>query len=118
MGDGEMTSRVTASVRFGAPYNETFAESEGYTVTLRYQGRQMTVPFYMGPALCREPEAAEVLECLISDTMLGEQTFEDFCGDLGYDTDSRKAEASWAQCRSIAPRVRKLLGADFERIAY
>ena len=37
----------------------------------------------------KEPSAYDVLACL---TKYDPGTFEDFCGDYGYDTDSRKAE--------------------------
>lgn len=43
------------------------------------------------------------------------QTFEEFCGEFGYDTDSRKAEGIFNTCREIwAGLVR--LGADFDKL--
>lgn len=38
------------------------------------------------------PTAYDALTCL---TKYDPGTFEDFCGEFGYDTDSRKAEKSW-----------------------
>lgn len=104
---------VKISVKFGAPENETFKGSTGYTVTLRYKGRQLTCPFYMGSALTGEPSAADVLSCLISDSSACDQSFEEWASDLGYDIDSRKAEATYNACVKSGEKVRRLLGSDF-----
>lgn len=45
------------------------------------------------------PQSLDVLQSLGSDAQLGLDTFEDFCGNLGYDTDSRKALKAWEACR-------------------
>lgn len=99
----------------GAPPPEGFVEgSSSWKVKLRYRGRRLTVPFYTGP-LAGEPRDAEsVLECLLSDAQAGEQDFEDFCSDFGYDSDSRRAEKIWRACRKIAPRLRQFLGDEYD----
>lgn len=61
-----------------------------------------------------EPQLGDLLACLASDARLGDETFDDFCADLGYDTDSRKAEASWRQCRVDRDRLHAFFGADFD----
>jgi hypothetical protein len=62
----------------------------------------------------RPPERNEVLACLASDCQLGDQRFEDFCADLGYDTDSRKAYVSYEACREQMYELRRLFGAQYE----
>lgn len=79
--------------------------------------RTLTVPFWTGPASTKEPSAADVLSCLISDATFGEQSFENFCHELGYDTDSRRAEVTYNQCRRLAPKVRRFLGDLFDDFA-
>lgn len=110
------SKKVRADVTYGLePAPDGFAPgSSSWRVTLRYQGRRLTVPFYQGPAIEREPSAADVLSCIISDARAGEQEFEEFCSEFGYDSDSRKAEKTWRACASMAPKVRSLLGDDFE----
>jgi len=85
-----------------------------YKVTLRFQRRQLTVPFFMGSAHECEPTAGDVLSCLISDARIGEESFEDFCSELGYDPDSRRAERTWRTCRDLTPRVSRFLGDRLE----
>ena len=87
-----------------------------YKVTLRFQGRQLTTPFYMGAALTRDPDAAGVLYCLAADARAGDGSFADFCSDFGCDPDSRKAEATWKACVKVAPKLRRFLGEHFDDV--
>lgn len=65
------------------------------------------------------PTVAEVLDCLASDASGADQSFEDWCSDLGYDTDSRSAERTYNAVRQEMYDLRKLLGtADFETLLY
>jgi hypothetical protein len=87
-----------------------------WLVTLRYRGRSLTTPFFQGPAIEHEPTPADVLYCLLADVSGFEnaRSFEDWCGDYGYDTDSRKAEKTWKAIEKQVPKLRRLLGDDFD----
>lgn len=87
------------------------------TVSNYHTGRrQLTVPFFMGPAHTKEPTAADVLCCLVQDCNAGEMSFEEYCSELGENLDSRKAETAWRSCKGLAPRVRRFLGQYFNDI--
>lgn len=90
------------------------AGSRHYRVTLRYKGRQMTVPFSCGPLIEREPSAKDVLECLLSDSCGADEAFEDWCAELGYDSDSRKAERTYKAVQAQSVKTRNLLGSEYE----
>ena len=77
--------------------------------------RSLTVPFSQGPAIKDPPTAADVLSCLVSDARLGDQSFEDFCKELAYDSDSRRAERTWRACSRMGSKVVAFLGDEFER---
>lgn len=112
------TLKITSKAVYGGEVPEGWTPgTHPYKVTLRFEGRRLTVPFFMGPAHTKEPTAADVLSSITSDARAGEQSFEDFCGDFGYDTDSRKARATWKACEKMAPRVRKFLGDRFDEVA-
>jgi hypothetical protein len=85
--------------------------SHHYRVRFRRGNRQLTTPFSCGPAL-GFPNPGEVLECLLSDALLanGCRDFSDFCCELGYDPDSRRAEQVYNACKKLAPKVENLLG--------
>jgi hypothetical protein len=90
------------------------AGSSHWKCLIRCGKRQMTVFFSMGPAHSREPELADVLDCLASDAASIENApnFEDWASELGYDTDSRKAEKTFKVCQKQAEKLRQLLYTD------
>lgn len=107
----------------GAPENTDFPGAIGWTVTLYFLcdlgplGEALrdglTVPFYMGSgggdAL---PTAEGVLSCLLSDaaTVASAESFEEWCAELGLDTDSRKAFATYEKTREQSARLLDWLG--------
>lgn len=95
------------------------AGSSHWRVTLRRRNprRSLTVPFSMGPAHSHEPTAPEVLDCLVSDASSFDSasSFEDWCSDFGYDTDSRKAEQTFKAVERSAARLRRFLGGDYDQ---
>ena len=89
-----------------------------YKCRLRYDRRQMSVYFSMGPAHCKEPTPKDVLECLFLDasSVGNSRSFEEWCRDLGYDTDNRKAERTYKVCEKQASKLHRLLGNDYDKI--
>ncbi len=87
-------------------------DGDNYKVTLRMGHKQFTVPFSHGCAICHDPEAADVLDCLASDAAGVENatSFEDWASDLGFDTDSRKAERTYKVTIAQSAKLKKFLG--------
>lgn len=113
-----MTLPTLTAVLWDYPIPEGFHEhSQAYKCTLRYRSKQWTVPFFVGPAWCKIPNAADVLDCLFSDDQAGQETFESFCAEFDYDPDSRKAYATWEKCVETHKKLRRFLGSDFDAIA-
>lgn len=64
--------------------------------TLSQGGRRYTFDFWNSRAAgAAAPAAYDVLACL---DWHCPDDFESFCADFGYDTDSRKAHATWEAC--------------------
>lgn len=57
------------------------------------------------------PTAAAVLYCLLSDMEVIDQSFTDWASDFGYDTDSRKALATYKACCATGLALRKVFTA-------
>ena len=100
---------------------ESVAEAELWPVgsthwrcTFTRAGKRMSVAYHMGSAHTDAPCMWDVLSCLFSDAESAGESFESWASDLGYDTDSRKAEATYKACQSIAKRLHALFGDDFE----
>lgn len=53
-------------------------------------------------------DALSFLGCLFGDSELGSDLFEDFCINLGYDSDSRKAFGIYSACQKTKIRLREL----------
>jgi hypothetical protein len=112
-------ARITMAVKHGAPVNETFKDSDPWTCTLKRGRKRMTVPFYMGIGHNgKEPTAAEVLSCLLSDASSADdaRSFEDFAGELGYDVNSRKAERIYKACQRTSRKLHAFLGDTFDTL--
>ena len=56
------------------------------------------------------PDAASVLDALLSDATAEDEIFEDWCATFGADTDSRKALETYLACQRCATDLRRLLG--------
>ena len=100
------------------PHMEGSADMDNYKVTLRRGSRRMTLHFSKGAGHHgAEPEVTEVLECLSSDSSGIENGsgFEDWCGEYGYNSDSRKAHRIYKTCARQAARLRTFLGYDLYR---
>ena len=60
------------------------------------------------------PKHGDVLSSLLMDAQCGSDTFEDFCANLGYDSDSRKAESIYRECQSCLGAMRRAFGTNLE----
>jgi hypothetical protein len=89
-----------------------------YKITLRYKGRQLTVPFFCGPAITREPSAADVLSCLISDGQCYENTedIDEFHREFGGDSIKETLRA-YTACEKMSKKIKDFLGDDYELFA-
>lgn len=64
------------------------------------------------------PTLANVMHCLLLDGRSATGTFEDFCGDLGYDSDSRKALETYLACQVTFNGMLKMLGTElFDKLS-
>ncbi|MCQ4311724.1 hypothetical protein NAV33_07420 [Pseudomonas stutzeri] len=59
-----------------------------------------------------KPEAAGVIHSVILDSSAADESFADWCANLGYDTDSRKALANYLACQEEAGKLSKFFTVD------
>lgn len=65
----------------------------------------------------KKPSPASVLYSLLSDASCGAELFADFCAEMGYDEDSRKALAVYEACQKIAGQLRMFTGEERAKLA-
>jgi hypothetical protein len=94
-----------------------------WRVTLRrinYGGNVRTLETdFFGGGKAPDPTVVDVLYCLVADAwgVTNVSSFEEWCNDLGYDSDSRKAEAVFKACEEQVDYVTDFLGEHFEDFA-
>jgi hypothetical protein len=62
------------------------------------------------------PSAYDVLACISADQNCPD-TFAEFCSEYGYDSDSRKALATFKRCRKLAKKLQAFFDTDEMRDA-
>lgn len=112
----EKVSATCEHVGVGRMHEDDKNVMHHWKVSLRFEGRRLTVDFWQGLGNKDAPKAADVLECLLSDVTSYEYagSFKSFAEEFGFDGDSRKAERIYKVCGKMAPKLRKLLGESFD----
>lgn len=115
--------RMDAERTDSNPNMDDSAHMDHWKCVLKMGYKRMTVYFSQGYGHNgREPKVADVLDCLASDAAGVEnaRSFEDWCSEYGYDTDSRKAEKTFKVCEHQAKRLENFLGGEhlFKRLMY
>ena len=78
-------------------------------IKVRTGSTGLTFPDRKKPIL---PNFADVMYSLVMDSEAFEYDFEDWCGNFGYETDSRKAEKIYNECQEIALKLIRVIGTD------
>ena len=109
-------AEVTMTVRAGAKARQAWQrDSTPWTCVLRYEGRQMRVPFFMGSGHAgREPVVREVLDALLSDAgMLDSMSATEWAAECGFDRDDAWEPVFEAVERQTV-KLKRLLGDAYE----
>lgn len=64
------------------------------------------------PNLKTEYDILNAFYCFVSDAVSGDQPFEHFCGELGYDTDSINAKRTWKACKKSLEKLGGIYDGD------
>lgn len=73
-----------------------------------HRGKDFTVFYSMGSAYTGKPKTSDVIHSLLMDSEAAEESFEDWCSNFGYDSDSRKAERTYRACMETAKKMHRL----------
>lgn len=64
------------------------------------------------PEISNDQENVFAFYCALSDGLSAVDSFENFCSELGYDTDSRKAEQIYKQCEKTLKKIERVFNCD------
>ena len=97
-----------------APWGNTHnSNNHRVSVYNRDTGKRCYFDFWaseMQPEIRSRREVYEAVGCFVSDAWSGEQTFDEFCGEYGYDDDSRQAERVWKACVGAHKKLLRVAG--------
>lgn len=85
------------------------------TVTNTATQKRTTFDFWASlasPEVRSRSDLLGAFRCFLGDAISGMQSFDDFCSEFGYDTDSRKAEKTWRACVASAKKAERLLDSE------
>ena len=90
------------------------SKARHYRVKVRYQKRTMSIWFYQGLGIARDPRPADVLECLVCDSMSQYESLDDFISEMGLEIksvqDFRAYEKQYKQLKNQNKRFTNLIG--------
>lgn len=71
-----------------------------------------------GTLFAHVPRLRDILYCLALDSQSGLETFQDFCDNFGYSTDSRHALSVYESCQTAYIKMRRVMKSEnwLERI--
>jgi hypothetical protein len=108
---------ITASIR--EDWNDNAPDwahnkTRHYRVKIRYQKRTMSLWYYQGLGITREPRPVDVVECLTCDSMSDYDSLDDFINEMGLEiksvADFRTYEKQYKQLKSQNKRFSHLIG--------
>ena len=87
-------------------------EHNKFRITLVKDGIIRRFPFYgsnhdwaKGKKELDANDLKNAFASILDDALAGRESFENFCSEFGYDTDSRRGYAIWKACRNTDVRV-------------
>lgn len=102
-----------------APFNPDNYNNHRVSVYNASTGKRTSFKFWaslMKPELRSRYDALNALYCFISDAVSGLDSFEDFCSNFGYDTDSRAAYKTWQACQRSTEKALRVLGVSHSQL--
>lgn len=104
------SSDYRTGIGHAKPMPDSYATRSGFTV------QQALTEWYNSPRNWNVPTSADIVYSLMSDAQFGSETFEDFCSNCGYDTDSRKAFETYLACQGALNGMRRLFRDHFDAV--
>lgn len=90
------------------------------TVTNTETGEKARFEFWASianPILNKEYDILNAFYCFVSDAVSGSESFEEFCSNFGYDSDSRAAEKIYRKCKKQLEKLQKIYDGNIYDLA-
>ena len=110
--------RITATYKGDKPAKWSNGENwnnHWVSVTNAKTGKRTGFDFWasiMRPQLSSRYDVLNAFRCFVDDAISGDMTFHEFCGEFGYDEDSRTAEKTWKSCKKAKEKLTRIYDGD------
>jgi len=112
MNGAGITASISEDWNDNAP-DWAHSKARHYRVKVRYQKRTMSIWFYQGLGITRDPRPSDVVECLVCDSMSDYDSLDDFIAQMGLEiksvADFRTYEKQYKQLKSQNKRFAHLI---------
>jgi hypothetical protein len=86
-----------------------------YDIALASKGGSETFAYFAsaydhgaGKKTLDDDDLKNAFWCIVDDALSGAVPFDEFCGEMGYDEDSRRAERIWQQCQETFEKMKTI----------
>ena len=98
-------------------FNDTSRNYNNHKITVknRTTSKQTSFEFWASirnPEIKKRDDLLSAFNCFVMDAISGEQNFEDFCSECGYNSDSRKAEKIHKACIKSLNKLKRIYDGD------
>lgn len=91
-------------------------QNENYhKITVSHNGKRLSFDFWASiaqPELNSENDLHHAFYCFLSDAVSAKDSFENFCSEFGYDSDSRTAERIYKACEKSCAKLERIFDGD------
>ena len=113
---------INATYRGDKPAKWDSRNYNNHTITVRNTetGKKTSFDFWASlaaPELVTDYNILNAFYCFVEDAIAGEMSFEDFCADFGYDSDSMTAYRTWKACKRAAAKLERITNEDIYDLA-
>ena len=118
--DFRITATYTGSKEAGWEGGPKNWNHHHITVTNVETGKHTDFDFWMSIARPHMETRYDVLNAFyafVDDAISGEMSFDEFCSEFGYDSDSRRAEKTWKACKRATAKLHRIYDGDIYDLA-
>lgn len=86
-----------------------------HKITISHNGKRLGFDFWASiaqPELNSDSDLQHAFYCFLSDAISAKDSFENFCSEFGYDTDSRNAERIYKACEKSLSKLNRIFDGD------
>jgi hypothetical protein len=98
----------TINDKYDGQHNQFLITVKHNGIVRRFSFYGSTADYNAGIKELTEADTKDAFKCFIEDAISGDMTFDDFCDNMGYDTDSRIAERIWELCKKALVKAHDL----------